>query len=89
LPQDTELKDSFCPNTATAICCNASTHCDSGLSPGTPNLMQQLDSYSEPSSYEEAVTQPEWQEAMKKESNALKAHNTWDSVTLLELQMGV
>ena len=40
------------------------------------------DKYPEPSTYEQAVEQPEWVEAMKKKIDALQNNNTWDVVTL-------
>ena len=39
--------------------------------------MHPLRLYSEPSSYEEATSQPEWQEAMQREFDASHANNTW------------
>lgn len=39
-------------------------------------------SYREPTSYEEAASKPEWQEAMQKEFEALQANHTWELVPL-------
>jgi len=47
------------------------------LSSSASNLLQQLDTYREPTSYEEVATKPQWLEAMKKEFDALEANNTW------------
>jgi len=47
------------------------------VSSSASNLLQQLNIYSEPASYEEAATKPEWQEAMQKEFDAFQANNTW------------
>jgi len=52
------------------------------LSSNASTLLQQLDTYSEPTSYEEVAIQPEWLEAMKKEFAALEANNTWVLTTL-------
>jgi len=38
--------------------------------------------FTEPVSYNEAASKPAWQEAMRKEFDALQANNTWDLVPL-------
>jgi len=72
----------ICSHTVTAICCNAATISSSDASSNSSLLLNSLDSYSEPSSYAEAITKPEWQAAMQKEFDALQANNTWDLVDL-------
>ena len=68
---------SCCHNTITSICCNASLKHDISLTDNTSRLLHNLDTYTEPSSYEEAVRKPEWQEAMRKEFDALESNKTW------------
>jgi len=41
-----------------------------------------LDTYSDPSFYDEVATNPELQEAIKKEFGTLQANHTWDIVAL-------
>ena len=66
----------ICSHTITGICCNAATISSSDVPPNSSLLLNSLDSYSEPSSYAEAITKPEWQAAMQKEFDALQANNT-------------
>lgn len=40
-----------------------------------------LDSYKEPSSYQEAILDPRWITAMKEEVSALESNDTWDVVS--------
>jgi len=47
-----------CPNTVSSICCNVYLNHDVVLSSNASNLLQQLDFYSEPTSYEEAPAKP-------------------------------
>ena len=72
----------ICPYTVTTICCNTATVSPSDVSSNSSSLLDSLDSYSEPCSYAEAITKPEWQEAMQKEFDTLQANNTWDLVAL-------
>jgi len=82
----THTKDdhsSACPNTITAVCCNVTAVPDQvSLPPASLNLLQNLAIYTEPSSYAEAASQPEWQEAMQKEFDTLHSNNTWELVEL-------
>jgi len=75
-------KQFSCPNTVTSLCCNVTSVDRDSLPSQATVLFQHLDSYKEPSSYEEAYTKPEWQEAMNKEFEALQANNTWELVPL-------
>jgi len=77
LSQHSSSLPSCCPNTVSSICCNVSLTHDATLSSNASKLLHHLYIYSEPASYEEAATKPEWQEAMQKEFDALQANNTW------------
>ncbi|KAI3761309.1 hypothetical protein L1987_51721 [Smallanthus sonchifolius] len=48
------------------------------LSPDSQQLLLNLDSVKEPSSYQEAANHPAWQEAKTKEFNALERNQTWE-----------
>ena len=56
--------------------------CFSTLSPASKQLLCSLEKFDELSSYEEAASIPQWQEAMEKEFEALEANNTWVMVDL-------
>jgi len=71
------IQQPYCSYTVSSIWCNASFTHDPSLSFTACNLLQHLDTYSEPTSYEEASSKPEWLEAMKNEFDALEANNTW------------
>ena len=71
-----------CPSIVTSVCCNVMSSCQEQLSLESTSLLQHLESYTEPASYEEAASRPEWQEAMKKEFGALRANHTWDLMPL-------
>jgi len=60
LSQHREYTVLCCSNTVTSICCNASLSGDILLPDSASNLLHHLDTYSEPLSYEEAATKPEW-----------------------------
>jgi len=66
----------------TSLCCNVTAVHPDSLSIQSPTLLQHLESHQEPTSYEEASTSPEWQEAMAKEFEALQDNNTWELVPL-------
>jgi len=74
------FQHSYWPNSVTSLCCNVTAvH---SLSIQSHTLLQHLESHQGPTSYEEASTGPEWQEAMAKEFEALQDNNTWELVPL-------
>jgi len=50
---------------------------DISLTDKTVHQFHHLNIYTEPSSYGESATKPEWQEAMRKEFDALESNKTW------------
>ncbi|KAL8154536.1 hypothetical protein AgCh_000052 [Apium graveolens] len=54
----------------------------SDLPPSHKALVTTLGSFTEPTSYEEAVIDPRWRDAMAKELDALQKNNTWILVDL-------
>lgn len=61
-----------------------STHntCFSTLTPSNQHLLNTIEHIKEPTCYEEAATQPVWQDAMQKELQALADNHTWDITDL-------
>ena len=80
LTQSSDIQTSHCSNTITSFCCNATSHASFNIT--SNDISQSPVCYSEPNSYEEAASKPEWQEAMQKEFEALRANNTWELVAL-------
>jgi len=73
-------ESSCCSKTVTSFCHNAML--PHSISCTTNDFSQPLVSYIEPVAYEEAGSKPEWEEAMKKEFEALQANYTWELVPL-------
>jgi len=71
------VQQTCCSHTVSSICCHASLSDTPTLSSHACALLHHLDTLSEPTTYEEAASKPEWLEAMSKEFAALEANNTW------------
>ncbi|KAI3713164.1 hypothetical protein L1987_71737 [Smallanthus sonchifolius] len=74
--------DSSCFHTLSSACQASHFVNLSDLSPDSQQLLLNLDSVKEPSSYQEAANHPAWQEAMTKEFNALERNQTWEVMHL-------
>ncbi|KAL9995344.1 putative RNA-directed DNA polymerase [Helianthus debilis subsp. tardiflorus] len=71
-----------CNHTLLDVCSATSSISIPDLSPPTQHFLAQLDIIHEPFSYQEAASQPIWQEAMAKEFEALEKNKTWEIVDL-------
>ena len=88
-PKSSNFQPSNPPCASFASCMHTMTQiaspghvCFTSLSDNSKNLITNLSQIHEPSTYEEAASIPEWQEAMQKEFDALEANNTWVIVDL-------
>lgn len=79
-PLHAHCSDSFCSCTITSLCTVSTQSVPSrSICCVAPTLNLPV---SEPSSYEEAIKYPEWQQAIAAEFSALEANNTWAIVPL-------
>lgn len=71
-----------CSHTITNSISPSKHMCFSALSNSNQILLASLSTLKEPCTYEEAIMEPAWQDAMQKEFNVLERNNTWELVKL-------